>query len=552
MSAVGRGPCDEAVVRSAGEAVACDAATRRWVLAATILGSSIAFIDGTVVNVALPVIQERLGASVRGAQWIVEAYALGLSSLLLVGGALGDRLGRRRVFVAGVAVFAIASAACGLAQDIRQLVAARALQGLGAALLVPGSLALIGSAFPAAERGRAIGTWSGSTAVATAIGPALGGWLVQAVSWRAVFWINLLPAAAVIVIAISKVPEARQAGKQPLDLAGAALVTGGLGGVVFGLIEWAGRGLRDVRVAGALGLGAAMLVLFFVVERFRAYPMLPLDLFRSRAFAGANLVTFCLYAALTSTMFFLSFDLIQAQGFTPAAAGAALLPLIAIIFLLSRWSGAFLDRVGPRLPLTTGPAIAAVGFALLAIPSTGARYWSGFFPGICVLGLGMAITVAPLTTVVMSAVDPGRAGLASGINNAVSRVGGLLAVAVLGLLVTAVFDRSLDRRLEISGLASVARQLPPEERLKLGAARPRKACRPIRLARSRARSQAPWRHPFGSWHSRPPPLPAPRPSSEPCSSTFAGGRYFFSNVARRLPWPTSLWLASSVVFLLGS
>ena len=472
MTAVVREPCDEAVVRSAGEAPILDAATRRWVLAATILGSSMAFIDATVVNVALPIIQKTLGASVRGAQWVVEAYALGLSSLLLVGGALGDRMGRRRVFVAGVAVFALASAACGLAQDVWQLVAARTLQGIGGALLVPGSLALIGSAFPAAERGRAIGTWSGATAVAGAIGPVLGGWLVGAVSWRAVFWINVPLAAAVVAIAVWRVPESRQAGAQPLDLAGAALVTAGLGGIVFGLIESSGRGSGDLRVLGPVIFGAAMLVLFVVVERSRAHPMLPLDLFRSRAFAGANLVTFCLYAALGGTMFFLSFDLIQAQGFSPAAAGASLLPLIVLISALSRWSGALLDRVGPRLPLTAGPAIAALGFALLAIPSTHAGYWSGFFPGICVLGLGMAVTVAPLTTVVMGAVDPDRAGLASGVNNAVSRVGGLLALAVLGVLVTATFSRSLDRRLEISGLAAVARRIPPEERLKLGALAP--------------------------------------------------------------------------------
>lgn len=472
MTAVGKSPCDEAVVRSAGEPPVFDAATRRWVLAATILGSSMAFIDGTVVTVALPVIAERLGASVRDAQWIVEAYALGLSSLLLVGGALGDRMGRRRVFVAGVAVFAVASAACGLAQDIRQLVAARALQGIGGALLVPGSLALISSAFPAVERGRAIGTWSGATAVATAIGPVLGGWLVGAVSWRAAFWINLPLAAAVIAIAVRRVPETRHAGPQPLDLAGAALVTAGLGGVVFGLIEAAGRSAGDLRVAGAALPGAAMLVLFVLVERSRAHPMLPLDLFASRAFAGANLVTFCLYAALTGTLFFLPFDLIQAQGFGPAAAGAALLPLIVVISTLSRFSGALLDRVGPRLPLTAGPAIAAAGFALLAIPGTDAGYWSGFFPGISVLGLGMAVTVAPLTTVVMSAVDPDRSGLASGVNNAVSRVGGLLAVAVLGLVVTAAFSRALDRRLEISGLAAVARRIPPEERLRLGSVSP--------------------------------------------------------------------------------
>ena len=460
------------MVRSAGEPAPLDAATRRWVLAATILGSSMAFIDATVVNVALPIIQGRLGASVRDAQWIVEAYALGLSSLLLFGGALGDRMGRRRVFVAGVAIFAVASAACGFAQDVGQLVAARALQGIGGALLIPGSLALIGSAFPAAERGRAIGTWSGATAVAAAIGPVLGGWLVDAVSWRAVFWINLPLAAVVIAIAVWRVPETRQAGAQPLDLAGSALATAGLGGVVFGLIEASGRGMNDLRVLGAILFGAAMLVLFVLVERFRAHPMLPLDLFASRAFAGANLLTFCLYAALSCTMFFLSFDLIQAQGFSPAAAGASLLPLIVLISALSRWSGAFLDRVGPRLPLTAGPAIAALGFALLAIPTTDAGYWSGFFPGICVLGLGMAVTVAPLTTVVMGAVDPERAGLASGINNAVSRVGGLLAIAVLGILVTATFSRSLDRRLEISGLAAVARQIPPGERLKLGTLAP--------------------------------------------------------------------------------
>ncbi len=268
-----------------------------------------------------------------------------------------------------------------------------------------------------------------------------------------------MPLAAVVVaIAVWRVPESRQAGAQPLDLAGAALVTAGLGGVVFGLIESSGRGLGDLRVLGPVLFGVAMLVLFVVVERSRAHPMLPLDLFRSRAFAGANLLTFCLYAALTATMFFLSFDLIQAQGFSPAAAGASLLPLIVIISALSRWSGAFLDRVGPRLPLTAGPAIAALGFALLAIPSTHAGYWSGFF--------------APLTTVVMSAVDPDRAGVASGVNNAVSRVGGLLAVAVLGVLVSTTFSRSLDRRLEISGVAEVARRIPPEERLKLGALAP--------------------------------------------------------------------------------
>jgi EmrB/QacA subfamily drug resistance transporter len=482
MSLALKSPCDEGGIRSAGQAILCDARTRRWVLAAAILGSSIAFIDGTVINVALPVIQERLSASVTGAQWIVEAYMLGLSALLLVGGALGDRLGRRRVFVAGVTVFAIASAACGLAQNVGELVAARACQGVGGALLIPGSLALIGSAFPAERRGRAIGAWSAMTSVATVIGPVLGGWLVQTASWRTVFWINLPLAAAVIVISIWKVPESRQSGTPRLDLAGAALATLGLAGLVFGLIESAGSSLPRPLVLGVLASGAVMLALFLLVERTSTHPMVPLDLFRSRPFLGANLVTLCLYAALSATMLFLSFDLIQAQGFTPTAAGAAFVPFIVLVSSLSRWSGGLLDRVGPRLPLTAGPAVAAAGFALLAIPSTHATYWSGFFPGICVLGLGMAITIAPLTTVVMNGVDPSREGLASGINNAVSRIGGLLAIAVLGLPVTAVFSRSLDRRLASGGLAFVSRQIPQAERLKLGTVRP-----PPQLAAAQAR-----------------------------------------------------------------
>jgi EmrB/QacA subfamily drug resistance transporter len=466
-----RSPCDEGLVRSAGPALPCEAARRRWVLAATILGSSIAFIDATVVNVALPIVQERLSASVMGAQWIVEAYTLGLSALLLVGGALGDRLGRRRIFVVGTAAFAVASAACGVAQNVGQLIAARALQGLGGALLIPGSLALIGSVFPEAERGRAIGTWSGATAIATAVGPILGGWLVQTISWRAAFFINLPLAIAVIAISIAKVPESRDANTPPLDLAGAALVTAGLAALVYGLIEAVGKG-GNLGVTSALAAAILLIIAFLLVEATRTHPMVPLELFRSRTFSGANLVTFCLYAALSCIMLFLSFDLIQAQGFSPTEAGAAMVPMIVLISLLSRWSGGLLDRVGPRLPLTIGPAVAAAGCALLAVPSTHARYWSGFFPGICVLGLGMAITVAPLTTVVMNAVDPAREGLASGINNAVARLGGLLAIALLGLLVAAAFSGSLDRRLEASGLASVARQISSSERLKLGAARP--------------------------------------------------------------------------------
>jgi EmrB/QacA subfamily drug resistance transporter len=472
MTLMLRGPCEEESIRSAGRALPSDRGTRRWVLAAAVLGSSIAFIDGTVVNVALPVIQERLAASVTSAQWVIEAYTLGLSALLLLGGALGDRLGRRRVFVAGVAIFTLASAVCGLVPSVGALIAARAVQGVGGALLIPGSLALIGSVFPAEERGRAIGAWSSMTAVASVVGPVLGGWLVETVSWRAAFWINLPLAIGVMAIASWKVPESRQADSPPLDLAGAALATTGLAALVFGLIEFPGSALPRPLLLGMLTFGMATFALFLRVEQKSAHPMVPLDLFRSRAFLGANLVTLFLYAGLAATMLFLSFDLIQAQGFRPAAAGAAMVPFIVLVSLLSRWSGGLLDRVGPRLPLTAGPALAAAGFALLAIPSTGAGYWTGFFPGICVLGLGLAVTVPPLTTVVMNAVDSSREGLASGINNAVSRIGGLLAVAVLGLVVTAVFSGALDRRLESSGLGAVAGRIPAAERLKLGTVRP--------------------------------------------------------------------------------
>ena len=441
-------------------------------LVAAILGSAMAFIDGTAVNVVLPVMQADLGASVMGAQWIVEAYALFLSSLLLVGGALGDKFGRRRVFLVGVGIFGLASAACGLAADIRQLLIARAVQGIGAAMLTPGSLALVSSAFPPRERGRAIGTWSGATAITTAAGPVLGGWLAQSWTWRAVFWINVPIAAALVLIGLRKVPESRRDDAPPLDLAGAALVTAGLGAVVFGLIESSGGAYAAPRTWGPVVAGVAILILFLVFERRSPHPMMPLDLFRSRAFAGANLITFALYSALGGVMFFLAFDLIQAHGFSPTQAGAAFLPFIVIMFTLSRWSGGLLDRIGPRVPLTVGPAVTALGFGLLAVPSKPVvSYWSGFFPAICIFGLGMAVTVPSLTTVVMNSGGEQRTGLASGVNNAVARLGSLLAVAALGLLVTAAFNRSLDRRLDAAGLASVSRAITPAERLKLGAMR---------------------------------------------------------------------------------
>jgi len=444
-----RQPCDEAVVRSQPDVTDCPQATGRWVLAAAIFGSGITFIDGTVVNVALPVLQRELGASVAEVQWIVESYALMLAALILVGGSLGDRLGRRRVFSAGVLLFALASTWCGLAPNITQLIVARGVQGVGAALLVPGSLALISANFGRGRRGQAIGTWSGFTSIAAGIGPVLGGWLVEKFSWRWIFFINLPLAAVVLVIAWRRVPESRdEQVKGRVDSPGAGLATIGLGGIVFGLIESNAWGLAAPLVLASFTIGVAALAGFVFAEARHEEPMMPLGLFRSPTFAGANLLTLFLYAALGGLLFFLPFNLIQVQGYPATAAGAALLPFVLVMFLLSRWAGGLVERYGSKLPLVVGPVIAAAGFALFAWPGAEAgSYWTSFFPAVMVMSAGMAVSVAPLTTTVMGAVEARHAGVASGINNAVSRTASLLAIAVFGVLMLNAFNRSLAERL---------------------------------------------------------------------------------------------------------
>jgi EmrB/QacA subfamily drug resistance transporter len=420
-----------------------------WVLAAAILGSGISFIDGTVVNVVLPVLQRELNASVSQVQWIVESYALILSSLMLVGGSLGDRLGRNKIFSIGIFVFAAGSVWCGLSPDIRHLIAARALQGIGGALLVPGSLALISANFSRKTRGKAIGTWSGVTAIAAGIGPVLGGWLVDNASWRWIFFINVPPAIAAILIAYFKVPESRDektAGR--IDWTGAVLATIGLGGIVFGLIESNGHLVSRGYIIAAFIIGAAALIAFLFVESRIANPMMPLELFRSSSFAGANLLTLLLYAALGAVMFFLPFNLIQVQGYSPMAAGGALVPFVITMFLASRWAGGLVDKYGGKLPLIVGPLVTACGFALFAVPGTNAgSYWLSFFPAVMVMSIGMSISVAPLTTTVMGSVEDRHAGIASGINNAVSRAASLLAVAVFGVITLYAFRESIAQQL---------------------------------------------------------------------------------------------------------
>ncbi|MDQ2649364.1 MAG: MFS transporter [Actinomycetota bacterium] len=397
----------------------------RWVLLATVLGSGIAFLDGTIVNVALPAIADDLDASLGDLQWVLDAYLVTLTALLLLGGSLGDRFGRRLVFLLGLGAFTAASVFCGLAPNVQVLIGARAVQGVGAAMLVPGSLAIISALFHPDDRARAVGAWSGLGGIATAIGPFAGGWLIDSVSWRLAFFVNV-PLAVAVLVASRHMPESKAPGSGRLDVPGAVTASIGLALSTYGLIE-------GETVVGLVGL--VVLLGFVVIEARSASPMLPLALFRSSQFSGANATTFAVYAALGGAFFLLVLQLQVALDYSALEAGAALLPVTLLMLVLSARAGALAQRIGPRLPMTVGPLVVAAGLLLWTRVDAGSSYLSTVLPGAIVFGLGLSLTVAPLTATIMSSADDEHLGAASGVNNAVARLAGLLAVALLPILV---------------------------------------------------------------------------------------------------------------------
>ena len=420
----------------------------KWLMASAILASSMAFIDGTALNVVLPALQKSLHATGEDLFWILNAYLLILAALILVGGSLGDRLGRKKIFMIGIFVFILGSAACGFSPNVFYLIAFRSIQGLGGALMIPGSLSLISASIDDREKGRAIGTWSAITTVVTMGGPILGGALADAGFWRGIFFINVPIGIAALIVLWFKVAESKEEHPDPrLDYFGALSIAVGLALVTFGFLRAPSKGFGDIPVIAALGGGVLLLGLFLAIERRTAYPMMPLRLFSNATFSGANLLTFFLYAGLGAAMLFISLNLVQAQGYSQLESGLTFLPFTILMIFIARFAGALADRKGPRLLLIIGPFIAGagmLGLSMVGITKGPGEYWTTFFPGFLLLGLGMAITVAPLTTAVMSAVSDDFSGTASGVNNAVSRVSNVFANAIFGAMAVWLFSGALN------------------------------------------------------------------------------------------------------------
>lgn len=441
------------------------------ILAATIIGAGMVYLDGTVVTVALPQIQKDFKATLSGVQWLIDIYILFLTVPILVAGSLSDRYGRRKMFNIGLVGFALASAACGAAADMRLLLLARIFQGIFGAVMLPGSLAILNATFSADVRGRTVGTWAAFTSITTAIGPLLGGWLVDNVSWRAAFFINLPLALVTLFLSLRYVPESKSdAAPERQDWLGAALITVGLGGLIFGLIEGPKRGWGDLLVWGSLATSLTCLAGFVLTELKTAHPMVPFSLFKHRGFSGVTLVTFILYFAMSGVFFFFTLNLQQIQGFSATQAGAAFMPIILLLFFISRPAGAYADKFGPRLPMIVGPLVIAAGFFMYLIPGVTANYWLTFFPATVVFAAGLGITVTPLTTVAMGTIPTHLSGLASGVSNAVSRVATMLAVALLGFVMVLQFDASLTNRTRLLPLSAQDRVLLEREALNLGGA----------------------------------------------------------------------------------
>lgn len=449
-------PCMQ--IGSAGGESLCAPANRKWILVATILGSALAFMDGSVVNVALPTLQANFHATSGGIQWVVQSYALFCAALLLLGGAIGDCYGRRRAYTWGVVLFAIASATCAASISLGQLIAARAVQGVGAALLIPQGLSILSTSFADEERGKAIGTWSAWTSVFAALGPVAGGWLMQVWSWRLIFLLNL-PIALVVILLIPRIPESRATGQGvALDRLGATLATSSFAALIYALSFAPELGWRSPRVVWLLVAGIGLLAAFLRSQWRRKNAMMPLSLFGIPRFAAANLLTFLLYGALGGALYVIPFYLIQVRRYSPAVAGAVFLPLIALMFVFSARVGALIPRVGERVLLGIGALFAGAGFAALAFLDGLHGYMLAILPGVLLLGVGMTLAVAPLTTAVMSSVPEGETGVASAVNNALSRLAALVAVSLLALVLAHGFNVSLEARLGVSSVPVAARR----------------------------------------------------------------------------------------------